>query len=225
MFIEEEIIPDNRPFLAVFAPGNDFILKYFDRRFDMRITSDPEEVVGGKCAFVVINSDSIRSSEADQFIKACKDKGLRVVTLLTPPILGTGMNNILMRLARGVARGTMLKIKKNNASWSVIHATDVANAAFEIAGRDDCNDLEVTISAPPVLVNDLLDAFGQRIKNKRVGSISPKYARIIYGRSLFQTITTDNIQDCTDFTALFPDFSFANPAEYLTTHNYDDESL
>ena len=166
MFLEEEIIPDKRPFLAVHAPGREFVYKYFDREFDRRITSSPDECDTDMPAFEIIDTDLETCAESKRFREECARKGLRIITLVAPDIIGTGMNGTMMRFARGVSRGTMLKIKDNTARRSVIHATDVASAAKTIS-RSPIEKSQYTVSAPPVGVNELLDALGQRIKNKR----------------------------------------------------------
>ena len=224
MFLQEEIIPDSRPFMAVHAPEHPFLLKYFDRCFDMRITDKPDMVETPSIAFVVLRVDSDLTDETHRFIDKCKKCGLPVVTLRVPPVIGTGMDGIPMRLARGVARGTMMKIKDNGAVWSLIHATDVAKAAKAVTG-DAKSENTFVIAADPIQVNDFIEALGHRIKDKRVATISPRWARILYGRKLYDILTTDKIIDTSAFKAAFPDFEFVNPAEYLTSHVYDDESL
>lgn len=130
----------------------------------------------------------------------------------------------MMRIARGVSRGTMLIIKDNKAVWSVIHATDVARAAKTVA-ESPIENPDFVIAANPVSVSDMISALGRRIKDKRVGSISPRWARALYGKQLYDLLTTDCVVDTAPFCAAFPDFRFVNPAEYLTTHVYDHESL
>lgn len=226
MFLEEEIKPDKRPVMAVFAPGREFLLKYFDREFDMRVTTNPAEAEKSSVAVAVLAYDESALPDLEDFIDKCKANGIRIIQLRVPQIIGTGMNGDLMRLARGVARGTMFKIKENEAKWAVIHATDIARAACMVSQNTD-SDMEFFLSGVAVPVSELLDALGFRIKNKRVGTLSPRWAKILYGRDLFKLLTTDRLaaKECSVFDEAYPDFHFLNPAEYLTTHVYDNESL
>lgn len=223
MFLQEEIIEDRRPKMAVMAPAREFLLKYFDRAFDCRITPDPAEADFSH-AVLVMGTGYDSSEEMRGFIASCKQHNIKLITLKVPYVIGTGMNGLMLRLARGIARGFHLKIEGNEARWSVIHATDVANAALRIV-NEELSDKEFIISAPPVRVGDLQDALSFRIKNKRLGTVKPRWAKIIYGSELYGLLTTDNIVDTSDFELAFPDFIFANPAEYLQTHVYDNDSL
>lgn len=224
MFISEEIKVDRRPALTVFAPERDFLYKYFDREFDRRPVQAFEPSASDMPAFLIQGVDGRETPEAAAFRKMCAENNLKLFTLRCPDIIGTGMEGLMMRMARGVARGTLMRIKDNKAVRSVIHATDVAKAARAIAAKMPDAD-SFTVAAEPVAVNDLVDALSFRIKNKRPGNISQKWARLLYGSQYFATLTSDSIVDVSSFTDVFPDFRFANPAEYLKTHTYDDESL
>ena len=221
--LKEEIDADRRPAMAVFAGGREFLLKYFDRAFDCRITNNPAEAEKNQ-AFVVMGAEFDESDDIKSFVRECQTRNINVTVLKVPHVIGTGMNGLMLRMARGVARGFHLKIKENEARWSVIHATDIASAALRVANSDSEN-ATFTISAPPVKVNDLQDALSHRIKNKRLGSTKPRWAKIIYGSELYALLTQDKIVDTSDFEAAFPDFVFADPAEYLKTHIYDNDSL
>lgn len=222
MFIETELSEDKRPTMVVLAPGREFLLKYFDRRFNRRVTSDIEDSDGSMPVFIITGVDDVESGNT--LLEECRRKDLNAVVLQIPLVIGTGMPDPMMRVAKGVARGTVLKIRDNEAVRSVIHATDVANAAFAVSqsGRSGCS---YTIAAPPVKVNDLIDGFAKRIKNKSVGTIAPKWAKLLNGRSLFTFLTTSHTVDTSKFSADFPNFEFTDPVVYLFTHNYDDDSL
>ena len=223
MFIEE-IKPDNRPFLAVYAPGREFLYKYFDRDFDCRITSDPFEVSSPFPAILISGIDDEQSSEKqDEFVKNCREKELVLIHLRVPDVIGTGMGGLMLRMARGVARGTLMLIKGNEAKRSVIHATDITKAAKKISLER--KEAEFVISAPSIPVNDLIDALSYRIKNKRIGTVSSKWAKFLYGKTMFDQLTVDKVVNTKEFEQAFQDFVFVNPAEYLKTHIYDNESL
>ena len=224
MFLQEEIIPDNRPLLAVYASGADFLYKYFDRRFDMRVTSNLAEVSNAMAAFLIVGTEFEDRLATDKFKEECNRINLPVITLHVPFVIGTGMTETPMRMARGVMRGLLMKIKDNTAKWSVIHAVDIANVAFMLY-ETGVRDSEFTISPEAVAVNDLIEALSIRIKDKRVAVISPRWARLLYGKDYFERLTTDHLVDSRGFTEQYPDFEFINPADYLKTHNYDNESL
>lgn len=224
MFIDQELIPDKRPFMAVSAPGRDFILKYFDRQFDRRITNDPDEAEKGSPAVLIVDPDEAPGEEVGIFADKARRGGHRLVTVSVRDVIGTGMTGLMMRLARGVARGTLMKIRDNAARWSVTHAVDVARAAEALCRKGE-DDLVVTVSADPVSLSDLVDALGVRIKDKRVGVIAPRWARILYGADYYGLLTSDRIADASEFRAMFPDFIFNDPTQYLTTHVYDNDSL
>lgn len=223
MFLQEEIIADKRPTMAVIAPGNEFVLKYFDREFDCRLVFDPDGADVTNIAVVVLSClDKTEIQAEKEFREKCMARNIPTVTLRVPFIIGTGMGEEMMRLARGVARGTLMTIKENEARISLIHASDIPKVAKTVAGAGPA---DFTVAASPVLINDLISGLGHRIKNKRVGSISRKWARLLYGKDFFTFLTTDHIIDTTTFNSTFPDFRFADPAEYLKTHNYDHDSL
>lgn len=223
MLLQEETIADRRPFMAVKAPGREFLLKYFDRAFDRRITENIDDA-DEKHGYVILGADQPVSDEIIEFINNAESKGIKITQLRVPYVIGTGMEGTMLTLARRVARGTQMQIRDDKTLWSVIHAIDVAGAAQVIAQAADTT-AEYVISAPPVTVNDLVDALSHRIKNKRIGTMSPRWARLWYGKELHTLLTSDNVVDTSAFTARYPDFRFVNPAEYLRTHDYDDDSL
>lgn len=226
MFNEEIEKPDTRPALAVCAPGREFLTKYFDREFDRRIVNTPAQADDTTLpAFIVTSADGSQTDAESAFAETCRQAGLRPLTLRVPHVIGTGMNGLMMTLARGVARGTMLRIRDNKTELSVIHATDIARAAKALAEAERDVVSTVTLSAPPTDMNALVEALGVRIKDKRVGTIAPRWARILYGRSLYNELTTSATADTSVFESICPDFRFADPVEYLKTHVYDNESL
>lgn len=224
MFIEEEIKEDKRPFQFVFAPGQEFIYKYFDREFDCRITDNPYEIDDNKFGVIIAGTEDKESPEIIKVGEECLKNGIEVVKLLVPDVIGTGMTGLMMRLARGVARGTMMQIKENKAVRSVIHATDIARVAKTLKASNHAKN-EYIVSPPPVEINDLLEALSFRIKNKKLPSVSKRFARILDGKELFEELTNDKIADTSNFASEYQNFSFVNPVEYLKTHVYDEESL
>lgn len=221
---DQEITRIERPLMAVRAPGLEFIHKYFDREFDCDITGDlPDE--GDVSGAVMVVSSLNTSVDTTSYVDWCASRELRSIVLRVPHVIGTGMKGLPLALARGVMRGTTLCIRDNMTKIAVIHAVDIPRVVRAIIDEGGTDPVDITVSAPPVGVNDLIQALGHRIKDKRVGSIKPRWARALYGSERFAELTTDYVVNTEAFDARFPGFEFVNPVEYLTTHVYDDESL
>lgn len=225
MNLEVSTPEDIRPVMGVCAPRHNFVLKYFDRYFDRRVTADAGEITDKTFAVVIVGENDADNEEAARFKEICRKENIPVVTLCVGAVLGTGMGDPLMKIARHVARGTMFLIKDNAARMSVIHAVDLPAVAKVVADEGIPTEKEYAVSAPPVAVSDLVVALAVRIKNKSVGVLKYRWARLLYGAAFFDSMTNDSVIDTTDFTTAHPEFVFTNPVEYLKTHIYDDESL
>ena len=213
-----------------------FLTKYLEREFDRELdkTALTEEFLGDyDIAPVMLSSVTAESgngaaADAEKaFAGFCRRSGVTPVILRLPPfVIGTGMQGLPRTLARGVARGTMLRIKDNDAEVSAVHAVDVARVARILAESRPETPVIVTVAGVTVKMNDLVDALGVRIKDKRVGSIKPFWAKALYGQSLYRDLTTSAVFDGSALGSLLPEgFEFENPAEYLKSHVYDHESL
>ena len=239
MFVEEEELTAarcQRPCLVADTSLYPFLSKYLEREFDRDIrqpaadTPFPADYDLAPLMLSSVNAANDGSAEAaaeKAFINICNQNQANPVILRLPPfVIGTGMQGLPRTLARGVARGTMLKIKDNEAEVSAVHAVDIARVAAVLASSRPQNPLAVNVPGITVRINDLIEALGVRIKDKRVGSIKPFWAKALYGQSLYADLTTSLTFDDTAINTLLPeDFVFQNPAEYLTTHVYDHESL
>ncbi|MCH5219236.1 MAG: hypothetical protein J1F20_01605 [Muribaculaceae bacterium] len=190
----------------------------------MRVTEVPDEADKDTCAIVVTGVRDAENPKVIDFMEGCVRRGLTCLHLRVPYVVGTGMGGVMMRMARGVSQGTVMRIKDNETEWSVIHATDVASAAKHFADKPS-PQTDYVVSASPVKVNELVTAFGVRIKNKHIGSLSRRWARLLSGKSLYQAMVTDQILDTRQFATDYPEFVFANPVVYLETHDYGDDSL
>lgn len=213
-----------------------FLTKYLEREFDRdhAPVALTEKFIGYyNIAPVMLSSVEAASGESPladaerAFLAVCKRSDLIPVILRLPPfVIGTGMQGLPRTLARGVARGTMLRIKGNEAEVSAVHAVDVARVARILAESSPVEPVVVNVPGVTVRINDLIDALGVRIKDKKVGSIKPVWAKAIYGRSLYTDLTTSRVIDGAELRALLPEgFEFDNPVDYLKTHVYDHESL
>lgn len=244
---EEQII--ERPKVVVAAPAHGFVLKYIDREFDREVVDalGADEWPADAPVFMLSTCDVYAADGSDivdrpesapldgqsaalraerEFAARCAERGRVPVILRLPMVIGTGMTGLARTLARGVARGTMLVIRDNEAVVSAVHATDVARVARLIVGREPAEAVTVNVAPSPIRLTDLVLALGVRIKDKRVGSIKPFWAKALYGGSLYRDLTRTVTYDTSAVKALLPDdFEFVNPAEYLTTHVYDHESL
>lgn len=221
---------ERRPRLVVEAPTRGFVLKYLEREFNRDIISPDEATDETGLPWIMLSStDGSEANDASEraFAERCEAAGCSGLILRLPPfVIGTGMDGLPRTLARGVARGTMLRIKDNQAEVSAVHATDIARVARILATPGRRSVTTVTVGGQTILLNDLISALGVRIKDKRVGTIKPRWAKILYGQSLYGDLTTSRTVDDSDLRALLPaDFEFVNPAEYLKTHVYDHESL
>lgn len=212
---------DRRPHMTVYMPGQEFIAKYIDRHFDrnvlVRLGDDP-----GVEALMLSRAVNPDTAAEATYREWCAAHGIKPRILRLAMVIGTGMAGFGMTLARGVARGTMLVIRDNVAVRSAIHCVDIPR----VIERLPQDELTLTVAGPPVSISELVCALGKRIKDKRVGSIKPRWARLLYGSSLYGDLTRDQVTDTADLEAtLGPDFVFTNIPGYLTTHVYDDESL
>ncbi|MDE6396545.1 MAG: hypothetical protein K2K84_04675 [Muribaculaceae bacterium] len=239
MFVEKEELIEartKRERLVADTTMFPFLTKYLEREFDRDLDSVAlsEEFSGYyNMAPVMLSSVDAESgsgpaADAEKaFINFCQRSGTAPVILRLPPfVIGTGMQGLPRTLARGVARGTMLRVKDNDAEVSAVHAVDVARVARILAEARPESPVIVTVPGVTVKMNDLIEALGVRIKDKRVGSIKPFWAKALYGQSLYRDLTTSVTFDDTAVKALLPEgFEFENPAEYLKSHVYDHESL
>ncbi len=171
--------------------------------------------------------------EAEEMLRQwCADKGVTLSILRCPPIVGTGMKGPLRRLVNSIYRGNYHHIDDETSRLSVVHATDVARAMVMLA--DVGGIYNITDGVNPSR-HDLVEALARRMKSKRVYTLRAKRARIVaricdflpgvgYGRKVlaqrYRTLTFDDsrLQQAINFTP-------TSVVEYLTTHNYDENSL
>lgn len=158
-----------------------------------------------------------------------------ILTILRPPlILGTGMKGTLRSMVNGIYRGYYHHIKGNQARRSIIHATDVAKVVKLIAPIG--GTYNITDGANPS-VYDLAEALSYRIGNKRIYTISMKFAKFlakigdIINSDKFP-LTSKKLTQLTE-TLTFNGDAIKNAIDwkpnivthYLRNHNYDENSL
>lgn len=196
-----------------------FLEPYFERQLAPGPGVDPAEPAAG---VRIVRGDADEPDAPDpEFEAYCAERALPVAVLVCPSIVCTAMRGLPMRIARGISRGTFALIKGSDARISVVHGSDVARAAAIAAGTQGTYVL--TDGADPTIA-DLAQALAYRLDDKHLFSLSPRLARLWYGRRYFELLTTDHCQPST-FAEVFPDFKPEIVTQYLRTHVYDQESL
>lgn len=194
------------------------LLPYLQRQFPVILGEDPAEPVAGvkiRC------SGHAPAGDDTEFDKYCVDHGLPVATLACCDIIGTGMAGLPRRMAEGIARGTFVHIRGNEARISLIHATEVARAVHAVSG---CQGTYALSDCREHTMHDLAEAIAYRMNDKRLYTISRRWARVWYGSEYYKVLTTDHLSEST-FSADFPDFEPVDTLEYMHTHIYDQTSL
>lgn len=162
----------------------------------------------------------------------CAAHNVTLTVLRSPDIVGTGMKGSLRRLVNSIYRGNYHHIDDETARLSVVHATDVARAMVML--QDTGGTYNITDGVNPTR-HDLVEAIAQRMNSKRVYTLRAKRARTIaricdfipgvnYGRKAlaerYRSLTFDDsrLRQAINFTP-------SSVVNYLTTHNYDENSL
>lgn len=227
------------PVLYLYAPQHQFLLPYFQRQFDdYVVVTDPPTGMVDKAVMISstdiyatsetvnesspINVDSPWLRRENDFKRMCEQLKTVPTILRVPEVIATGMSGLPMRMARGIVRGTLMKVRDNQASISLIHGVDVANYAFALAGENVC--VNVT-DGYKTTVNELIDALAYRLKNKAVYTLAPKWARLLYGAEYYKLMTTNRLVDNMLANELAPQIKPNVVVEYLKNHVYDEESL
>lgn len=171
--------------------------------------------------------------EAENLLqKWCSAKNVKLTILRSPNIVGTGMKGPLRQLVNSIYRGNYHHIDDETARISIIHATDIARAMVLL--RHIGGTYNITDGVNPTR-RDLAEAFAKRMNNKRIYTLRAKRARTIaricdfiplfsFNRKTlserYRTLTYDNSRLVNTI-----DFKPSSVVEYLTTHNYDENSL
>lgn len=242
--LNSENVP--KPVAFIYAPGQAFLAPYFERelaKYDVIFCPEalPEVPTAAEAA-VMISSTGIydvkqgenfdESTEVDPnsewvaheaaFRVFCTNNSLTCTILRASNIVGTGMNGFAMRIARGIARGTLMHIIGNQARISLVHAVDIPAVARRVWQSGLIVNVTDGCATP---LDELVSALAYRINDKKVFDIKPRWARLLYGRQFYSELTTtltfSNVR-CERLTDGMP----MHPVcEYLKTHVYDDESL
>ena len=204
--------PPKLPKLRLLTPGIDFIQPYI-----IDALSDIYEVITNDSAIADIVMAIVRESD-----EGCVDRKVINTLLITPgTIIGTGMNGPGRALAEGIGRGCLYHIKGNEALMSVIHATALARAARMAAGTEG---RFVVAEDEPVATDTLIEALATRMDGRRVYTLGPRWAAWLMSRELRALTTTDSVTTG-DFKQHFPDYEAGSACEYLTTHDYSNDTI
>lgn len=229
-----------RPRIAVNIDAFPFLLPYFERQFEgYEIVDTPADdivaavMVSSTDVYNVTNgqmlgidtpvADNAMARAEQQFTDQYSHRNIPVVILRCPHIVATGMEGLPMRLARGMARMTMFKIRDNNAMISLVHGVDIAHAAYDLVQAKVSGTFIMTDGTETPL-NELLDALSVRLSDKRVYTIKPRWARWLYGKTYYTQLTT-TLTFSNDKISQYLTFSPNKVTQYLTHHVYDENSL
>lgn len=214
----------NDPVIYLYAPERNFLAPYFEREFDnyIVVTEAPNTKIEGAVMVSSANPTTDWQKREQAFAEMCLQKQVEPCILRVPDVVATGMTGLPMRLARGIARGTLMHIKGNEAVISLIHGVDVAQYGKALIGKKVCVNIT---DGTQTTIDQLIDALAYRLKDKMIFSLAPRWARLLYGKEFYTQMTTSNIIDDKEARALVPDIVLHPVTEYLTTHVYDDESL
>lgn len=214
------------PTIYINAPNYSFLMPYFEREFQgYTLVADPPAVnIDGAVMISPILTGDLAAQQRreDAFSDICRQKGVAPCILRVPHVVATGMTGFPMRLAQGISRGTLMHIKGNEAVTSLIHGVDVAAYATALMGTEVTVDItDGTVTS----VDALIDALARRINDKKVFSIAPRWAKLLYGNEFYTQMTTSFEVFDSQARSLAPQVNLHPVTEYLTTHVYDDESL
>lgn len=170
-----------------------------------------------------LKSNSTFARHEQTFKDICARKHLKPTILRCANIIGTGMNGLPMRLARGIARGTLMNVKGNEAVINTVHAVDVARVARLLADKGETYNVT---SGFDTRIADLIDALAYRIKNKDVFTVGSNWARIIYGKTYLGLMTTTlTFNNMRMVHALPEDMQFNDVVSYMKNHDYANDDF
>ena len=233
--------------LLALCPGAEFMVKYLAGAFgeQWRVITRPEDGVNIDAAVMLSSTDVYDVTEGsgyaeDTTLKAdsplvrdevmyadfCRRRDLPCLILRPANIVGTGMTGLPMRMARGIARGTLMHIRDNSATLSVVHALDVARLSVELQEAPGIYNLT---DGRHTAVDALIDALAHRLGDKRVGTLRPRWARWLYGRRYYgiltRSLTFDSSAVRSALTAAGRSTEMIDVIQRLNTHRYGQDDI
>ena len=230
------------------ASGAEYLMPYLRRTFpakdDIQLF---EDVAAGATpqahTAVMISSASAPAAEsaakaaedvsgkltkAEQaFVDECSRAGLRYFILRAAPIVCTGMQGEVRRLAEDIYRGRFFHLPGNEARMSVVHATDIAAATRHLLESDLPSAVYNITDGDDPTVRELAEALAYRMNDKRISTASTKpqqwLLRMLYGSERLARYTVDTVYSSAPLMAT--GFVPTPVCTYLRTHIYDHDSL
>ena len=158
-------------------------------------------------------------------------KGEAIAILRAAPIVGTGMQGFVRRLAEEIHRGTFLHFPGNECRISVVHAVDVAASLVELSSirfaAGSTSIYNISDGVDPT-IHDLAEALAFRMNNKRISTLSTKpqqwLGRMVYGSKKYGMYTTDRRYSSLRLRETIKQKP-VDVCEYLHNHIYDECSL
>ncbi len=175
----------------------------------------------------------ISKLKAEEYLRQwCTANGVILTILRAPLIMGTGMKGTLRSMVNGINDGYYFHIKGNNARRSIIHATDIARAAKDLAPTG--GTYNITDNVHPSIY-DLGEALAYRIGNRRiftlpagfvkfVAKLGDKFSAVPFSTQRYNQLST-TLTFNSDAILQVIDWRPHNVINYLRTHNYDENSL
>lgn len=234
--------------LLALCPDGVFMAKYLAHAWgkDWRVATRPDDGMRADAAVMIsstdiydvtegtgytedtpIKADSPLAREEAMFADYCRRHSLPCVILRAANTVGTGMTRLPMRLARGVARGTLMHIRDNSeTAISVVHAIDLARlsvALQQAPGTYNATDGTATT------IDALINAIAHRLKDKNVGTLKRRWARWLYGRRYFgtmtHTLTFDDTRLRQTLEKIGADAPTVHVVQRLNTHQYGQDDI
>jgi nucleoside-diphosphate-sugar epimerase len=244
LYIKEHFMAQKQKDIAfIFLAGNDFLAPYVEREFtDYDVIFQLEDGMKADVAVMISSTevyDVVEGMNYDEntpviengvyaqqeriFRDICEKQGLKPTILRCANIVGTGMVGLPMRFARGIARGTLMNIKENEAVINTVHAIDVARIAHQLVASGETYNVTNGIDTRVV---DLIDAIAYRVKNKQVFTLAQKWARMLYGGEYYRTMTTSlTFNNIKMVHALSADAQLIDVVSYLKNHDYTNDTI
>lgn len=240
--IDTEKQKQPKPRAVVYCPRQEFLHPYFERElagynvtFSLEMTGKPD------LTLMVSSTDIYGQTEGENYDETtetdpgspyaaaeqeyglfCRKHGLPCTIIRGANITGTGMDGFPMELARGIARGTLMHIAGNEARISVVHAVDVARLGHMLA---NCGEIVNLTDGTASTIDAMMEAIAHRLDDKRIYTIKPKWARLLYGKERFRRLTTTLTFSNAKAIRLTDNAPLTVVTDYLNTHIYDNESL
>jgi nucleoside-diphosphate-sugar epimerase len=234
---------EKKPVVFVYSPGYEFVNPYLEAEFaDYEVIYQLTDDVSADVAVMVSSTDiydvvegmnydentPVKSSsqlarDEEEFRTLCAAHGLKPTILRCANIIGTGMNGLPMRFARGIARGLLMNVKDNEAVLSTVHAVDVVRVAHALADKGEVYNVTNGINTA---VPDLINALAYRIKNKQVFTLGTRWARLLYGNEYFSLMTTSlTFSNIRMVHALPADTELLDVVQYMKNHDYSNDNF